>query len=421
MLRNTFKNTVQARAAIALLASLSPALFGANLYTQHNLVSDVPGMADQTDAHLVNPWGLTMSPTSPFWVANNHSGTSTLYNSAGQPFPAASPLVVTVPTPPAAQAAQNPQPSTPSGIVFNDTAGFTAGGGSPAPFILATEDGTISTLNSGANAVVMIDNSASGAQYTGLAIANSSAGPMLYAANFKAGTIDAFDANFAPVAAPGGFADPALPAGFAPFNIQRIGRKLYVTYALQDGQGQEGIAGPGNGFVNVFDFSGNLLGRLISNGSLNSPWGLALAPENFGDFSDALLVGNFGDGTINAYDSCSGAYLGTLNDANGQAISIPGLWALRFGNGHSGGDATMLYFTAGIPGSGSIEDHGLFGSIQAGTPPPSPALPPTAAINIQNFEFVPTPVSLAPRTQLTWTNEDSTGHTVISNNTIVVL
>ena len=178
---------------------------------------------------------------------------------------------------------------------------------------------------------------------------------------------------------------PHCPRVSPLINIQRIGRKLYVTYAMQDGQGQEGIAGPGNGSVNVFDFSGNLLGRLISNGNLNSPWGVALAPENFGDFSHALLVGNFGDGTIHAYDPCSGDHLGTLNDPNGQVISIPGLWALRFGNGHNGGDATTLYFAAGIPGSGVVEDHGLFGSIQPADTAPAPTKLASSAINIQNF------------------------------------
>jgi uncharacterized protein (TIGR03118 family) len=286
-------------------------------------------------------------------------------------------------------------------------------------FLFATEDGTISGWNPDtdpANAILLVDNSAAGAQYTGLAVANTDSGPMLYATNFRAGTIDVFDATLAPVAAAGGFADPTLPVGFAAFNIQRIGRKLYVTYAMQDGQGQEGIAGPGNGFVDVFDFNGNLLARLISNGKLNSPWGVALAPENFGDFSHALLVGNFGDGAINAYDACSGDYLGTLSDADGQAISIPGLWALRFGNGHNGGDASTLYFTAGIPGSGAVEDHGLLGSIQTADSAPAPPKPAINAIDIGNFAFVPTPVSVTAGTQTIWTNRDNTTHTITTDD-----
>ena len=404
---------------LTVVALLSSSAFAGNNYVQHNLVSDIDGLADQTDPRLVNPWGLASSPTSPFWVANNHTGTSTVYNTAGQPFPTANPLVAMIPTTPTMPAAQNPQPSAVAGIVFNDTTGFNVASGKPAVFIFVTENGTISAWNPGAdpaNAILMVDNSASGVQYTGLAVANSAAGPWLYAANFKAGTVDTFDANFTPTATSGGFTDPALPLGFAPFNIQKIGRKIYVTYAMQDGQGQEGVAGPGNGFVNVFDFNGNLITRLISNGKLNSPWGVALAPENFGDFSHALLVGNFGDGTINAYDSCSGEYLGTLNDADGQAISIPGLWALRFGNGHNGGDATTLYFTAGISGSGAIEDHGLLGAIQTSDAAPPPAKPASSAIAIQNFAFLPTPVSVAVGTQIVWTNNDAAAHNVIADD-----
>jgi uncharacterized protein (TIGR03118 family) len=407
------------RATIALFVCFSPALVGANQYVQHNLVSDIPGLADQTDPHLVNPWGLSASSTSPFWVGNNHSGTSTIYNSAGQPFPAATPLVVTVPVPRVAQAAQNPGSAAATALVFNDTTGFNIASGPPAIFLFAAEDGTISAWHPGVDpvdAILVIDNSAAAAQYTGMAVANTNNGPLLYVANFRGGTIDVFDSNFAPATTPGGFVDPNLPAGFAAFNIQRIGHKLYVAYAMQDGQGQDGIAGPGNGFVDVFDFNGNLLTRLISNGNLNSPWGVALAPENFGDFSHALLVGNFGDGTINAYDPCSGDYLGTLSDSKGQAISIPGLWALRFGNGHDGGDANTLYFTAGIPGSGSIEDHGLFGSIQTADSVPAPSKPASSAIDIKNFAFAPAAVTVSAGTQMIWTNQDGTEHTVVSDD-----
>ena len=370
IIENKYRAATLKTATAALLVCFSPTLVGANLYVQHNLVSDIPGLADQTDPRLVNPWGLSASSTSPFWVANNRSGTSTIYNGAGQPFPAATPLVVTVPVPRVAQAAQNPQPAAPTASVFNDTTGFNVASGPPAIFLFATQDGTISAWHPGVDpvhAILIIDNSAAATQYTGMAVANTSNGPLLYAANFRGGTIDVFDTNFAPATAPGGFVDPNLPAGFAAFSIQRIGHKLYVTYAMQDG-----TAGPGNGFVDVFDFNGNLLTRLISNGNLNSPWGIALAPENFGDFSHALLVGNFGDGTINAYDPCSGDYLGTAGDSNGQVISIPGLWALRFGNGHDGGDANTLYFTAGITGSGALGDHGLFGSIQTADSVPAP-------------------------------------------------
>jgi uncharacterized protein (TIGR03118 family) len=416
--RSGVRKRTRMRFRVAILAFIAPTLFGANSYVQHNLVSDLPGMADQTDANLVNPWGLATSSISPFWVGNNHSGISTVYNTAGRPFPLATPLVVAVPLPPAARTSSNPPPAAPTGITFNDTPGFNVAAGKPALFLFAAEDGTVSGWNAGvdpANAILLVDNSASGAVYKGLAAANTDSGPMLYATNFNSGAIDVFDANFAPVAAQGGFTDPALPAGFAPFNIQRIGRKLYVTYAMQNDQRHDDVAGIGNGFVDTFDFNGNLLGRLISNGNLNSPWGLALAPENFGDFSHALLVGNFGDGTINAYDPCSGAYLGTLNDVNGQAVSILGLWALRFGNGHNGGDANTLYFTAGIPGSGAVEDHGLFGGIQTADSVPPPNMP-SSAINVSNFAFTPTPVTVAAGTQVIWTNQDSVVHTIVADD-----
>jgi len=271
---------------------------GANNYSVHSLVSDIPGTADQTDPNLVNPWGIAASPTSPLWISNNHSGTATVYDGAGQAAPAGNALVVQVPPP-----ANGKPPAAPTGQVFNDTAGFLAAG-KPALFLFATEDGTIAAWNSsvgGAGATLVVDNSGAGAVYKGLALAATSSGPFLYAANFNAGTIDVFDTNFNPVAAAGGFSDPNLPPGFAPFNIQRLARRLYVTYAMQDGAKHDDVLGPGNGFVDVFDFNGNLLQRLISNGRLNSPWGLAL---------------------------------------------------------------NALIFTAGIPGGGNIEDHGLLGTIQ---------------------------------------------------------
>jgi uncharacterized protein (TIGR03118 family) len=211
---------------------------------------------------------------------------------------------------------------------------------------------------------VTIDRSASGAVYKGIALGSNGVGPLLYAANFSARAIDVFDANYQPVAVSGGFNDPNLPVGFAPFNIQRIGRKLFVTYALQDSLKHDDVPGPGNGLINVFNMDGTFVQRLVSNGPLNSPWGVTLAPDFFGDYSNTLLVGNFGDGSVNAFDPFTGDFLGALQDSNGNPINIPGLWALQFGNGHDGGDANALYFTAGISGSGNTEDHGLFGSIQ---------------------------------------------------------
>jgi uncharacterized protein (TIGR03118 family) len=341
------------------VAAVSRSVEAANSYVQTNLVSDLPGIAAQIDPNLVNPWGLASSASSPFWISDNHAGTETLYNGSGQPFPAASPLVVQIPAPQGAQ-----PPAAPSGVVYNDTGGFLLGG-TAASFIFSSEDGTITAWDgaSGGSAQLMADNSGAGAVYKGLAIAVSTAGPRLYATNFAAGTIDTFDTGFAPVVTPGGFIDPAVPSGFAPFGIQRIGRKLYVSYAMQDSARHDDVAGPGNGFIDVFDFDGNLVTRLVSNGVLNSPWGMTLAPAYFGDFGDLLLVGNFGDGTINAFDPVTGNYAGTLEDPNGNPLVVQGLWALAFGNKKNGGDATTLYFTAGIPGAGSLEDHGLFGSI----------------------------------------------------------
>ena len=285
-----------AMTAVLILSStaLAPRAPGASQYVQHNLVSDIPGIADQTDPNLVNPWGISMSSTSPFWISNNHSGIASVYNGQGQPAPVGSSLLVRIPVP-----SGGTPPAAPTGQVFNDTTGFNVSG-KPAAFIFASEDGTISGWNPSAdpaNAIILVDNSVSGAVYKGLAVANTNNGPMLYAANFNAATIDVFDSNLSPVPSTGAFNDPNLPAGFAPFNVQRIGRKLYVTYALQDNARHDDVAAPGNGFINVFDFTGNLLERLVTKGPLNSPWGLVLAPGNFGDFSNALLVGNFGDGT----------------------------------------------------------------------------------------------------------------------------
>jgi uncharacterized protein (TIGR03118 family) len=394
---------------VLLLATLQTAAFAGAGFVQHNLVSDIPGLADQTDPNMVNPWGMASSATSPLWISNNHSGTTTVYNGSGQPFPAANPLVVQIPAP----SSGNP-PSAPTGQVFNPTSAFLLPGGQPALFLFASEDGTISGWNNaaGPSAVTMVDNSGSGAVYKGLAVSNNSQGPFLYAANFNAGSIDVFDGNLSQVTMQGQFADPDLPPGFAPFNIQNIGAKLYVTYALQDDAQHDDVSGPGNGFVDVFDFNGNLIQRLVSNGNLNSPWGLAMAPAKFGDFSNALLVGNFGDGTINAYDPASGAYMGTLQDSNGAVLSIPGLWALLFGNGGNGGDVNTLYFTAGIPGPDNIEDHGLFGSIAANqTAPPAPT-----PVQIAGFRFTPVTFDIAAGTQVIWTNKDNTAHDVTADD-----
>jgi|WetSurMetagenome_2_1015567.scaffolds.fasta_scaffold103312_1 uncharacterized protein (TIGR03118 family) len=360
-------------AAVLVLFHANPA-GAAPTYQLHKLASDIVGFADNYDPNIKNPWGISSSATSPFWISDNRAGLATLYNGSGQPFPVGSPLVVTIPPPPGGTS-----PSTPTGQVFNAGSGFEVSSGNPAHFIFATEDGTISGWNPSANptnAILKVDNSASDAVYKGLAIGTIASGDFLYAANFHAGTIDVFDSSFAPTTLAGSFSDPNLPSGFAPFNIQNLGGNLYVTYAMHDATGHDDVPGPGNGFVDVFDLNGNLVKRLISDGPLNSPWGLALAPSNFGDFSNTLLVGNFGDGLINAFDPSTGAFLGQIQDAWRNPIIIKGLWGLKFGNGGNGGDSNTMYFTAGIPGPppGEVEDHGLFGSIQPVQPAPVPAM-----------------------------------------------
>jgi len=332
-------------------------------FVQHNLVSDIDGMADRTDPCLINPWGITASPTSPFWLSANHSGLSTVYDAKGIILP----LIVQVPGPGGLVAATGQCAKStfgagaPTGIVFNDTASFVLSG-TPASFIFATEQGVIAAWNGaqGAVAKLLTDQSNSGAIYKGLAIATRSEGPLLYAADFANGRIDVFDGSMNKVTLEGAFADPQIPAAFAPFNIQNLGGSLYVTYALPDAEHEDDKAGPGNGYVDVFDLNGVLLKHLVANGPLNSPWGLAIAPDTFGDFAGTLLVGNFGDGTINAFDTETGKSLGALQDAAGTNIRIPGLWGLMFGNGDA---ANTLYFTAGIPGPDDVESHGLFGTI----------------------------------------------------------
>src|SRR5947209_3842433 len=277
-------------------------------FIQTNLVSDIAGVARFTDPNLVNPWGIALAPTGPIWIADNGAGVSTVYNGAGKALPPNSPLVVTIPPP--AGSAPGTQ-AAPTGIVFNGTSDFTVsanGNSAPAIFIFATEDGTISGWNAAVdrtNAILEVDNSAvpmagSGAVYKGLAQGSNANGNFLFATNVRAGTIDVFDKNFAKATLAGAFSAPNLPAGFAPFGIRNIGGSLFVTFALQNAAKHDDVAGPGNGFVDVFDTNGNLLKRFASQGSLNSPWGLALAPAKFGIFSNDLLIGDFGDGRINA-------------------------------------------------------------------------------------------------------------------------
>ena len=363
---------------LALTPQVLPAATG---YLVHNLVADAASVtspaADFIDTRLVNAWGLAASVTatggSPFWTCDAGTGLSTIYTvNPVNAVPLGTPNPNIQPTVPGAGGT----PKGPcTGIVSNTatattppTFPVTAPGKAAvaAGFIFVTEDGVLSAWAGGADATqafVEMDNSTT-AVYKGLAIVTAPPA-QLYAANFKAGTIDVFDAQFKPVTlASGSFTDAKIPVGFAPFNIWNLGGKLYVAYAKQDANKKFDVAGAGNGYVDVFDTTGKLLQSLVVGGTgsmLNSPWGLAIAPATFGKFANDLLVGNFGDGLINAYDPATGALAGTLQDPSGNNIVIPGLWALIFGNGGSGGDKDTLYFTAG-PGG---QKHGLLGSISA--------------------------------------------------------
>ncbi len=361
------------KVAVCLFLTLSPhTLPAATGYLVHNLVADdkTTATADFYDPRLINPWGNVATAASPFWVCD--LGLSTIYTvNATNGTPMGTPNATTQPTVPGAGGSKG----SCTGIVANvapattpPTFPVTAPGKTPvaANFIFVTEDGVLSAWAGGADAtqaIIQADNSSS-AVYKGLALLVSPA-VQLYAANFKSGGIDVFDAQFKPVTMPAGaFVNPAVPAGFAPFNIWNIGGKLYVAYAKQDAAKKFDVPGVGNGYVSVFDSTGKLLQSLVAGGTgslLNSPWGLALAPATFGKFANTLLVGNFGDGLINAYDATTGAFQGTLQDPAGANISLQGLWSLYFGNGANGGDKDTLYFTAG-PGG---QKHGILGSIQA--------------------------------------------------------
>jgi uncharacterized protein (TIGR03118 family) len=328
-------------------------------FRQLNLVSDLPGKALFTDPHLVNAWGIVASATSPFWVNDNGTGFSTLYRFGGSGTMGPQALVVTVPPPTGGM-----PPSAPTGIVFNTgmSAFMISPGGtaSPAPalFLFDTEDGTISGWNptAGSNAVLVV-NKSPGAVYKGLAIGSSGGSDFLFAANFRSGFVDRFDGSFNQV---GQFTDPALARkGYAPFGIASLNGLLYVTFAKQNKLKHDDVKGPGHGFVDIFDTSGNFVRRLASRGKLDSPWGLALAPGGFSKFGGDLLVGNFGDGHIGAYDPTTGKFRGQLLARRNRPLVLDGLWGLRFGNGGGAGPPSTLFFTAG-PGD---EKHGLLGQL----------------------------------------------------------
>jgi uncharacterized protein (TIGR03118 family) len=323
------------------------------LFQQTDLAADRPGIAVVTDPALVNAWGIALGPTGgAFWVSDERTGVTTLYTGDvnGSAFAKAG-LTVTLPG------------GRPTGQVFNGTPDFKLSPTGPAAiFIFASAAGHITAWNPAvppATLAVAKVSTPGQSNWTGLARANNGTANFLYAADFKNGEIDVFDANFAPATLTGTFHDPGVPDRFAPFNVQNLNGELYVTYAREDRSG-DGLPDGGSGFVSVFDADGNFKRRLAARGPLDQPWGLALAPADFGDFGGAVLVGNHGDGRIHAFDPATGERLGQMREPNGRPLQIDGLWGLAFGNGVSAGDRNALYFAAG-PDDGA---HGLFGSLR---------------------------------------------------------
>jgi uncharacterized protein (TIGR03118 family) len=332
-------------------------------YTQTNLVSNVAAPPVVHDANLKNAWGLVHGPATPWWISNNGTGTSTVYNTSTQPVTIV-PLTVTVPNAPS-----QPAPGTPTGVMFNGSpTDFLLAPGKQAVFIFVTEDGTVSGWNPGVNAtaaVIRVDNSQTpaaghGAVYKGATIAEVDGRKFILAANFRSGRIDVFDTTFHPMhMSEEAFDDDRVPRGFAPFNIQGIGPNIYVTYAKQDQSRHDDVAGDGFGYVAVFSPRGRLLAHLQHGPWLNSPWGVVMAPADFGEFSHTLLVGNFGSGTIAAFNPLTGRFLGEMLNPDGSTLKIDGLWALAFGNGGASGPGNTLFFTAGP----DEESNGLFGNL----------------------------------------------------------
>jgi uncharacterized protein (TIGR03118 family) len=343
-------------------------------YSQTNLVSNTAGVGKTTDTQLSNPWGISIFPGQDFWIANNNGGTSTLYDAQGNK----NALVVTIPG-----AAKNPNgncsPGCPTGTVAN-TNGSYFGGGS---FIFDTEDGIIANWTGGTSAVVAFDNSASGAVYKGLALLNDT---FILAANFNSGKVDVYDRNFNPTSLSGSFTDPKLPAGLAPHGIHIVGNQIYVAYAMQDAAKHDAQPGAGLGQVDIFDSNGNFVSAFVpAGGKLNAPWGVVATPATFGTFPNAILVGNFGDGTINAFDA-TGKFLGQLTDPSDKVLVNPGLWDMTFGGGGPSGDPGTLYLTAGGSNQPNFPRGGSTTSVFA-------SLVPAATVGSPNFSL-----NLSPQT-----------------------
>lgn len=338
--------------ALALVFMLCTGAAFAQHYTRTDLTADTAGLPNM-DPNLVNAWGMSRGTGSPWWISDNGTGLTTLYDANGVP----QSLIVTVAHP-------DGSTSAPTGTVFNAFNGaFEVAPTFRSIFLFATEDGTISGWNPNVNlnsTIIEVNHSKDGANYKGLAIGMTAGGPRLYVTNFASGAVEVYDSKFRRINSNRGFMDEKLPPNYAPFGIQNVGGNIVVTYAKRLPGEEDELHGPGLGYVNVYDLSGKLLLRLQHNSTMNAPWGIAQAPGDFGAFSHRLIIANFGDGFLHAYNAVSGKHEGQLLDANGAPIWIDGLWAISFGgNSTNNGMLNELYFTAGP----NEENNGLLGKL----------------------------------------------------------
>ena len=381
--------TILSLFGLLIALAVPSALLAQSGYSQTNLVSNVASVATTTDPHLLNPWGISVLPGQDFWIANNNDGTSTLYDGNGNE----NPLVVTIPV-----AGKNPNgncsPGCPTGTVANGTSSYFSGGA----FIFDTEDGLIINWQSSDNtqATVAFDNSASGAVYKGLALLNSTS---LLAANFNSGKVDVYNQSFQPASLAGSFTDPNLPAGFAPHGIHVINNQVYVAYAMQDGPKHDAQPGKGLGQVDIFDVNGNFVSTFIAYNAqtpnqLNAPWGVVQAPASFGSFANDILVGNFGDGTINAFDT-QGNFMGQLTDSSGNVLVNPGLWDMVFVGTSGPGTPGALYLTAGGSNQPNFPANGSTTSVFASLVPATAAGSADFSLNLSAQSATITPGGMA--------------------------